>query len=358
MAVFTEISISEANIWLNNYSIGKCVSLEKILGGIENSNYFLTVKEESLNKENTVVLTIFENLGPDKLPYHLGLTEHLSKKKILVPKPFRDKNGQMFSPLKGKPACIVTKLPGKSVIETNVSHCESLGQSLAELHLAAKDFDHIQNNVRSLPWWEEMAPKIKTAATLGKKMNNQSLKLLESELSAQKDFFASKEYAELPAGHCHCDLFRDNVLFSEASDDQFFLQNLTMNEDSTPKETNRKEIITGIFDFYFAGIDKWLFDLAVCVNDWCRNKDNSLDNNRAKALCFAYQRVRPLQKNEIKAWPMMLRTAAYRFWVSRISDVLFPRPACALHAHDPNLFEIILRSNTALGKQAENILLP
>ena len=28
------------------------------------------------------------------------------------------------------------------------------------------------------------------------------------------------------------------------------------------------ERLTGLFDFYFAGVDTCLFDMAVCLNDW------------------------------------------------------------------------------------------
>lgn len=349
MAVFTEINLDEANTWLENYSIGKCISLEKIIGGIENSNYFLTTQ---IGKEhqNTVVLTIFENLLADKIPYHLGLTEHLSNKKILVPKPFHNKNGNLFSILKGKPACIVTKLPGRSVIETNIGHCEALGKALAELHLASEDFHYPQNNVRSLSWWNEMVPKIKAKVSIGKELDQNSLSLLESELLEQNHFFNSQEYSQLPTGHCHCDLFRDNVMFSEDSLNY-------SNSESDRQNFKKKERITGIFDFYFAGIDKWLFDLAICVNDWCRNtNDNSLDTNRARALCLAYQKVRSLQKVEIELWPMMLRTAAYRFWVSRLSDLLFPRPASALRTHNPKIFQDILQQNQTLNNQAKKLL--
>ena len=105
----------------------------------------------------------------------------------------------------------------------------------------------------------------------------------------------------------------------------------------------------GFFDFYFAGTDKWLFDLAVTANDWClADNKQDLDPARLKALMNAYQSVRPLSEIEQASWPMMLRAAALRFWISRLWDFHLPRDAQMLTPHDPKHFERILLSRHSI----------
>jgi homoserine kinase type II len=155
--------------------------------------------------------------------------------------------------------------------------------------------------------------------------------LLSAELAHQRAFFASADYAALPGGPCHCDLFRDNVLFAHTN--------------AAPGHEVR---LGGFFDFYFAGCDKWLFDLAVTVNDWCVDLPTGvLDLPRAEALLRAYQTVRPLTPEEIRHWDDMLRAGAYRFWLSRLYDFHLPRSAELLKPHDPGHFERILRQRLA-----------
>jgi homoserine kinase type II len=220
----------------------------------------------------------------------------------------------------------VSKLPGLSRLAPEAKHCALVGENLAKMHLASSDFKQTQENLRSLSWWQKTVPQVLSH------LSDTQKELLKTELADQEQFFASAAYASLPQGASHCDLFRDNVLFdpqgaSDTSQDQ----------------------LGGFFDFYFAGTDKWLFDLAVTVNDWClaENKQD-LDPARFKALMDAYQAVRPLTKDEEVSWPLMVRAAALRFWVSRLWDFYLPRDAQMLTPHDPRHFENILLSRKAI----------
>ncbi|OYW81422.1 MAG: homoserine kinase [Polynucleobacter sp. 32-46-5] len=325
MAVFTPIELGDIANWIaHDFEIGQAVSIKGIHGGIENSNFFLDTEKE--NKKQEYVLTIFERLSAEQLPFYLELMRHLANKGIPVPKPLENKHGEILFSLKGKPAAIVSKLPGLSRLDPKVNHCALVGEMLAKMHLASSDFKQSQENLRSLSWWQKTVPQVLPH------LNSAQAQLLTTELSTLETFFSSDDYAGLPKGASHCDLFRDNVLFDPQ-----------VESDST------KDQLGGFFDFYFAGTDKWLFDLAVTANDWClaENKQD-LDPDRLKALMQAYQRVRPLTEAEQRSWPLMLRAAALRFWISRLWDYYLPRDAQMLTPHDPRHFENILLSRKAL----------
>ena len=325
MAVFTPIELSDISEWISrDFDIGHATDIRGIHGGIENSNFFLDTNLDG--KKHEYVLTIFERLSAEQLPYYLELMRHLAIQGIPVPKPIESKQRQILFSLKGKPAAIVTKLPGLSRLAPEAKHCALVGEMLAKMHLAGKDFSKTQENLRSLAWWQKTVPLVLPHLDPTQK------ELLSTELSAQEQFFNSSQYAALPSGASHCDLFRDNVLF-----------------DPQGAVDTANDRLGGFFDFYFAGTDKWLFDLAVTVNDWClaENKQD-LDPARLSALMNAYQSVRPLNKEEQTSWPLMLRAASLRFWISRLWDFHLPRDAQMLTPHDPTHFERILLSRRSL----------
>jgi homoserine kinase type II len=319
MAVFTAVTESQLTHWMRRYDLGEIVALRGIASGIENSNFFLTTTR------GEYVLTVFEKLTAVQLPFYLELMQHLAAHRVPVPDPMPRDDGALFGLLHGKPATIVTKLDGAPQLAPGIEHCVEVGQMLARMHLAGRDFTRHQPNLRSLPWWQETVPAVLPY------LDGAQRALLTSELAHQQAFFASADYAALPGGPCHCDLFRDNVLFAHA-------------EPGSGHEVR----LGGFFDFYFAGCDKWLFDVAVTVNDWCVDlATGQLDDARVDAMLRAYQTVRPFTPAERRHWGDMLRAGAYRFWVSRLYDFHLPREAELLKPHDPGHFERILRARLA-----------
>ncbi|CAB3801735.1 Homoserine kinase [Paraburkholderia ultramafica] len=315
MAVFTAVNEPQLAEWMRHYDLGDVVEFRGTSSGIENSNFFLTTTR------GEYVLTIFEKLTAEQLPFYLDLMRHLAAHRVPVPDPMPREDGALFGMLLGKPAAIVTRLEGAPELEPGIEHCVEVGQMLARLHLAGRDFTGYQPNLRSLPWWRETVPTILPF------LEGAQRDLLSSELAHQEAFFASPDYAALPAGPCHADLFRDNAMFAHAAPD-----------------TGHEVRLGGFFDFYFAGCDKWLFDVAVTVNDWCVDlATGKLDDARTEAMLRAYQTVRPFTVEENRHWGDMLRAAAYRFWVSRLYDFHLPRAAELLKPHDPGHFERILR---------------
>lgn len=306
MAVFTEVSEQQAHDLLTQLSIGDLVSLQGISSGIENTNYFLTTNQ------GEYVLTVFERLSHEQLPFYLYLMKHLAERGVAVPDPQSNNQGDILLTLLDKPAAVVNRLAGESQMQPGPAHCAAMGRNLAQMHLAALDFDQQQPNLRGLAWWNDTVPQILPF------LSAEQAQLLSHEMAFQNHISTSSPYTAMPRGPVHADVFRNNVMFVG---DQ----------------------LSGVFDFYFAGVDHWLFDLGVCINDWCIDDDTGvMDDARLQAMLDAYQTVRPLQAAERQMLNPMLRAAALRFWISRLWDFHLPREASMLKAHDPGHFEKVL----------------
>ncbi len=311
MAVYTEVSFDEAASLVARLGLGELTRLQGIRSGIENTNYFADTAS------GRYVLTLFERLSFEQLPFYLHLMKHLAGRGIPVPDPKADADGAILHTLQGKPAAVVDRLPGGHHLAPDAAHCASLGTMLARMHLAGADFAMQQPNLRGLAWWTETVPVVLPFLAPDQRA------LLESELAFQQQLAASAAHAALPRGPIHADLFRDNVMF-----------------DQTPWG----DALTGLFDFYFAGVDSFCFDIAICLNDWCIDLDSGrLVEERAAALVGAYAVVRPLTGAECRLLPALMRAAALRFWLSRLWDLHLPRDAAMLTAHDPTHFERVLR---------------
>jgi homoserine kinase type II len=301
MSVYTKVNAAELSAWLAELPVGTLVDLKGIAAGIENTNYFVTTTQ------GVFVLTIFERLSGEALAFCLGLMAHLARHGIPCPMPIADAGGSILRHLKDKPAALVTRLPGAAVMDPQPAHCAAVGAVLAGMHTAGASFTGALPNPRGPKWWREVAPQVRPF------LDDPRAQLLDEELRFQSLY----RLQDLPRGPVHADLFRDNVLFDG-------------------------EAIGGVIDFYFAGVDAWLFDVAVCMNDWCVGGDGRINGARASALLGAYHARRAFTALERGAWPVMLRAAALRFWLSRLYDFHLPRPGELVHAHDPEHFRRIL----------------
>lgn len=306
MAVFTRVTEQDFSAWLHNYSLGTLLELQGIASGIENTNYFVTTSN------GRFVLTLFEKLNAKELPFYLNLMAHLARHGIPCPSPVADRNNQFLGELNGKPACIVSRLSGKSLIQPTVANCAAVGAILGQMHVAGTGFEEKINNPRDAAWRAAAAKQVASF------LNSEDAALLHGEVA----FHERQTLAALPHGVVHADLFRDNVLFDG-------------------------ERVGGLIDFYFACNDSLLYDVAITVNDWCMGGNSKLDAARTRALLDAYHAVRPFTRQEAELWPVALRVAALRFWISRLFDLHKPRDGELVNAHNPDQFKFILQQHIA-----------
>lgn len=306
MSVYTNIELSELEVFLSHYSLGALLSYQGINAGIENTNYFVTTENGEF------VLTIFEEVGFDTLPYYLNFMAHLSDHGMPTAHPIADLHNDYVRVLKDKPAAIVRRLAGKNELQPNRDHCAAVGHALAQMHTIGESFEGDLENPRGIAWSEN------TAERIFEHLSSDDQIILENEIHFRKQALPEN----LPKGVIHADLFRDNVMFED-------------------------QALTGIIDFYYACNDSLLYDLAVTVNDWCSKDNGELNQDAYHALINAYQAERAFQPQELQVWPYMLRAAALRFWLSRLQDKIFPKDGEITHIKNPDTFKNILLARIA-----------
>lgn len=298
MAVYTEVDDSELIDFVSTYDIGPLLSCKGIAEGVENSNFFLHTLAGNF------ILTLYEKrVSEADLPFFLKLMEHLSARGLNCPQPVKNREGVALGRLSGRPAAIVTFLEGYSVHHPEPVHCANLGEALARLHIAGGDFSMTRPNSLSVDDWRTLfAPHAERADEVETGLGT----LIESELLLLERNWPR----ELPVGVIHADLFPDNV---------FFLG----------------DRISGLIDFYFACSDALAYDLAICLNAWCFGPDHVYRRDCGIALLAAYQRLRPLNESETRAFPVLARGAAMRFLLTRFVDSLNIPPGALVRPKDP-----------------------
>jgi homoserine kinase type II len=302
MSVYTPISPTQLSEFLEHFpGMGAPQALEGISQGVENTNYFLTTDG------GHYILTIFERVAEADLPFFLNLMAFFADHGLPVPHPVANEAGNYLQHLAGKPATLVTCLPGHTIYYPGVAHCSAVGAVLGRMHRVGQQVPRSRDNTRGPAWWHE------TAEALEPVLSAQENQLLADELAYQY----RNRRVDLPRGTIHGDLFHDNALFQGTE-------------------------LTGLIDFYYACTDVLAYDLAIVANDWCLATDGSLDPERSAALLQAYHEERPLTRIEEALWPVFLRGAALRFWISRLWDYHNPREGELISTKDPEIFRRIL----------------
>ncbi len=316
LAVYTDVTDEELAAFLGGYRLGPLLSMKGIAEGVENSNFFLHAQSGSY------ILTLYERrVRAEDLPFFIALMEHLSAAGLRCPQPVKKGDGSILGHLAERPAAIVTFLDGLSVRRPAVAHCAAAGSALAELHLRGEDFAMTRPNALALDAWR---PLYESAGARADSIMPGLCDCLEGEL----DHLASRWPVDLPSGIIHADLFPDNVLFLG-------------------------EEVSGLIDFYFACTDAYAYDLAICLNAWCFEADNSYNITKGAALLAAYGSRRRLNRAEVAALPLLARGAALRFALTRLVDWLNVPPGALVRPKNPAEYVAKLRFHQRTGSVRE-----
>tara|TARA_Y100000590_G_scaffold383965_1_gene455020 strand:+ start:495 stop:1463 length:969 start_codon:yes stop_codon:yes gene_type:complete len=301
MAVYTKVNQAEINIIESKFNIGKILSFSGIKKGIENTNYLIKTKRRKY------ILTIFEKRVEKKdLPFFMNLMYGLSKLKIKCPEPLKSKNGKYLIKLKNKNACIVSFLVGKDKKNLSPKDCYIVGKNIAKLHNASKKLKLQRENSLSVPKLNKLL------FSINKKINKIQNNILIDMRNEYK--FLSKSWPKnLDSGIIHCDLFIDNIFFY-------------------------KRKYYGFIDFYFSANDFLAYELSICINALCFNKNGKkyfLNRNKSTNLLKGYESIRKLNINEKKYFNILCRGSALRYLLTRAYDYLNTPKDAYIKIKDP-----------------------
>ncbi|MFG1345681.1 homoserine kinase [Xanthobacter autotrophicus DSM 431] len=298
MAVYTDVSPAELEAFLAGYDMGTLTSFHGIAEGVENSNFLVQTTTGSY------ILTLYEKrVRREDLPFFIGLMRHLAGRGLSCPEPVARRSGEVLAELAGRPAAMVTFLPGVSVRRPTAEHCAELGRGLAQLHLAGADFAMRRTNNLSVSGWR---PLFNAADGQADTVAPGLGETIATELAALEQSWPKG----LPEGVIHADLFPDNAFFLD-------------------------DKLSGIIDFYFACTDYLAYDVAVCLNAWCFEPDGAYNITKGRALLAGYEAVRALSDAEKAALPRLARGAALRFLLTRLVDWLNVPEGALVKPKDP-----------------------
>ncbi|MBY5358077.1 homoserine kinase [Rhizobium leguminosarum] len=316
MAVYTDIAEDDLKWFLTEYDAGTLLSYKGIAEGVENSNFLLHTSKVPL------ILTLYEKrVEKSDLPFFLGLMQHLAARGLSCPLPLPRRDGALLGSLSGRPAALISFLEGMWLRKPEAKHCREVGRALAEMHVAGDDFQLKRANALSIDGWRGLWEKSEARA-------GEVEPGLQTEIRSELDFLSAAWPKNLPAGVIHADLFPDNV---------FFLG----------------DKLSGLIDFYFACNDLLAYDVSICLNAWCFEKDGAYNITKGTAMLDGYQSVRPLSDAEISALAVLSRGSALRFFLTRLYDWLTTPEGAMVTKKDPLEYLRKLRFHRQIKSPAE-----
>lgn len=293
MSVYTQLETHDFETILSQYALGTLVKFEGIAAGIENTNYKITLDKAGI--QTPYFLTIFEEISCSELDFFMPFLSHLKKNGCKLPEPNGNFNGVFLFTVKDpasgemKNGAIFECLNGGHLDSIKTTHCELIGQELANIHLAGQSYPQIHENSRGFYWLQKQI----NGQHLQVSANDQIL-LVDTLKRLQASWGQWNQDSNLQKGFIHADLFPDNCLFANDTE------------------------LSGVIDFYAGGHDFLVYDLAITIMAWCQTPEFTIDATLADALLKGYESVRPLHENELMALPEFIVLATLRFWVSRL----------------------------------------
>ena len=306
MAVFTKIYKNDLENFLNCYSLGKLISFEGIVEGIENSNFKI------ITDQGKYILTIFEKrVNIADLPFFIDLLHHLSKNDFTCPIPMKNNGGEVINKLCNKSAVLMSFLEGRQILQPTPIHCKQVGKTIGKLFKINASFNQKRNNSLGLKKWKEIFYKCQNFK------GSNFLNFIEP-INNELIFLESNWPKNLPVNIIHADLFRDNIFF-------------------------HNDKLSGVIDFYFSCNDFNTYELAITTNDWCFDTTKGFLKDNFKSLIEGYNTHHILTKEEINTFNIVLRGAAIRILVTRLYDTIFHNNKDIVNPKDPNEFLHILK---------------
>ena len=314
MAIYTKISRNNILSIERKFNLGKITSFKGIKKGIENTNYLIKTKNKKY------ILTIFEKRVSNKeVPFFMKLMDKLNSSKINCPKPLRTKSDSYLIKLKKKTACIVSFLDGKDKKKLNIKDCYTIGKTTAQMHLVTE----------KLKLYRKNSMGIKNLNSLLKSIKFKDNKFSKIDLFLKNNLKNINKYwpKKLPNGIIHGDLFIDNIFF-------------------------KKNKLSGIIDFYFAGNDYFMYEIAICINALCfdlKGKKFSMNKQKIKSLIKGYESNKKISSREKNAINVLCRGAALRYLLTRLYDYSNTPKTALIKIKNPNEYYQKLLTHNSLN---------
>jgi homoserine kinase type II len=301
MAVYTKVDTHEAKSILKNFNLGELKKIQGIKKGIENTNYLL------ITTTGKFILTLFEKRVKTKeLPFFMNLMLSLNDRKVLCPKPIKNKNKKTLFQIKNKQAAICSFVYGKEKTNHTLSECQLIGKNIAKLHMVGKKIKLHRVNNLSIESWIALNQSIKTKA-------NKKIPNIYGFINTLLLDLKKKWPSQLPTGIIHGDLFPDNIFFNKTK-------------------------FAGFIDFYFSCSDFLIYDIAICINAMCFDKKIKFNKLKANALLKGYSSQRKISKKEFTALPQLLLGASIRFFLTRLHDSINRQKGALVKVKNPKEF--------------------
>ena len=321
MAVYTNINKKDLSVINKKFKTHKFISFKGIKQGIENTNYLLKSKNEKF------ILTIFEKrVSKKEIPFFMKLMDRLNNLNFNCPKPLRNSNGHYLFKLKNKTACIVSFLKGKDKKILNIKNCYNVGKMVAAMHTSTKKIKLYRRNSMGVKNLNSLFNSIKFKS---KKFTNVEKFLKTNFLDIKK-----KWPKKLPNGIIHGDLFIDNIFFK-----------------------NNK--LSGVIDFYFAANDFYMYEIAICINALCFDKNKtkfSINKSKVKNLIKGYESIKKISNREKKSLNILCRGAAMRYFLTRLYDYANTPKTALIKIKDPREYyqKLVIHNNLKTYKDYLN----
>ena len=301
MAVYTKINKNDISFINKSFNIEKIIKFKGIKQGIENTNYLLKSKNKNF------ILTIFEKrVSKKEIPFFMKLMDKLNKSKINCPKPLRTKSNSYLIKLKKKTACIVSFLEGKDKKKLNIKDCYAVGKITAKMHLVTEKLKLNRKNSMGI---KNLNPLLRSIKFKGNKFSKLDL-FLKNNLKDINKYWPK----QLPNGIIHGDLFIDNIFF-------------------------KKNKLSGVIDFYFAGNDYFMYEIAICINALCfdlKGKKFSMNKKKIKSLIKGYESNKKISSREKNAINVLCKGAALRYLLTRLYDYTNTPKTALIKIKNPN----------------------